>query len=217
VITLGELEIWLVMQITGAYHPNFHRGLGSTPIDAWNGSCARTQTRHPRDPERFYIDFLPFERRMIRRDGIQLLRIHYWDNALSVLAARSERKVLVRYDPHDLSRVFIKDVGTDDYLVVPYRDLNYPPITLMEHRAALKRLAKRKLQAITENSVFSTIAAQRVLIEKARRKTVAVRRMTQQQRDSSLASPSAYQVQPMADDATVSSEPVQPYAVEVWG
>jgi putative transposase len=43
VITLGELEIWLVIQITGAYHPNFHRGLGGTPIDAWKGSCAKTE------------------------------------------------------------------------------------------------------------------------------------------------------------------------------
>jgi putative transposase len=91
VMTIGELEMWLALQVTGGYHDAFHRGLGGRPIDAWRRRLDGTRLRHPADPGRFYIDFLPFERRLIRRDGIQLFRIHYSDNALTVLAARSER------------------------------------------------------------------------------------------------------------------------------
>lgn len=215
VITLGELETWLLLQIAGVYHRRFHRGLGSTPLEAWKQGWDRAQARHPRDPERFYIDFLPFERRKIRRDGIQLLHIHYWDNALSVLAGRSEEQVVVRYDPHDLSRVFIKESKSDGYLAIPYRDLSRPPITLLEQRSALKQLARKKLQTITENNVFSTIAAQRDLVEQATRTTRAARRAAQQRR-SALASHPDLKKPSVTEDASVLNEPVQPYTVEVW-
>lgn len=215
VIALGELEAWLLLQIAGVYHRRFHRGLGSTPLEAWKQGWDRAQARHPRDPERFYIDFLPFERRKIRRDGIQLLHIHYWDNALSVLAGRSEDQVVVRYDPHDLSRVFIKESQSDGYLAIPYRDLSRPPITLLEQRSALKQLARKKLQTITENNVFSTIAAQRDLVEQARRTTLAARRAAQQRR-SALPSHPDLKKSSVAEDASVLNEPVQPYTVEVW-
>jgi putative transposase len=52
----------------------------------------------------FFFDFLPFERRLIRRDCIRLFNIHYWDNYLSPLAGRSEEPVVVKYDPRNLSR-----------------------------------------------------------------------------------------------------------------
>jgi putative transposase len=218
IMTLGELEVWFALQITGGYHDAFHRGLGGRPIDAWRRHQDRAHLRHPADPERFYIDFLPFERRLIRRDGIQLFRIHYWDNALSVLAGRSEHKCLIRYDPRDLSKVYVKDASSGGFLVVPYRDLNHPPITLMEQRAALRELAKdRQRQAATENTMFNTIAGQRALIERARHKTLAARRKAQQNftGTSSRAQP-VRKPQPTVDDTTLSNKPVQPYAVETW-
>ncbi len=104
VMTIGELELWLMMQFTGVYHHAFHRGLAGRPIDIWKQRVDIGSLRHPVDPERFHIDFLPFEQRRIRRDGIQLFRIHYWDNVLGPLAGRSEKPFLVRYDPRDLSK-----------------------------------------------------------------------------------------------------------------
>ena len=132
-----------------------------------------------------------------------------------MLAGRSEEKVVVRYDPHDLSRVFIKESPSDSYLAIPYRDLSRPPITLLEQRSALKQLAGKKLQAITENNVFSTIAAQRDLVEQARRTTLATRRAAQQRR-SALRSHPALKRHSATEEASVLNEPVQPYMVEVW-
>ena len=218
VMTISELEVWFALQVTGGYHDAFHRGLGGRPIDAWRRRLESARLRHPADPERFYIDFLPFERRLIRRDGIQLFRIHYWDNTLSGLVGRSQHKLLIRYDPRDLSKVYVKDAGSDGYLAVPYRDLSHPPITLMEQRNALRELARdRHHQAATENSMFNTIAGQRALIERARHKTLTARRKAQQ---TPMGAPSRSQPmrkpQPVADDTVLSDESVQPYAVETW-
>lgn len=211
-MTVRELEVWLTLQITGSYHLVVHRGLRARPIDAWSKSVSGERTRHPRDPERFYIDFLPFAHRLIRRDGIQLFRIHYWDNVLSPIAGRSDRPYLVRYDPRDLSRVFVKGVAGEGYVSVPYRELARPPISLMEQRAAMKALAEQTRLSLTEEKLFKTVEGQRVLIESARHKTLFARRKAQR-----VPTRKALQTGVVPDDQYASSdEPVEPYKIETW-
>jgi putative transposase len=210
-MTVRELETWLALQITGGYHLAMHRGLRARPIDAWKKGLNSTHVRHPIDPERFYIDFLPFGHRLIRRDGIQLFRIHYWDNTLSPVAGRSGRPYLVRYDPRDLSRVFVKGVVGDGYVSVPYRELVRPPITLMEQRAAMKELAKQTHLSLTEETLFETIASQRVLVESARHKTLSARRKAQK-----IPVRKAPKTGLGSDRYASSTEPVEPYNVEIW-
>jgi hypothetical protein len=69
------------------YHLRIHRGIGTSPLAAWNTAIAGNAAGilHPANAEKFYIDFLPGETRLIRRDGIQLFNIHYW----KVLSAQS--------------------------------------------------------------------------------------------------------------------------------
>jgi putative transposase len=136
-----------------------------------------------RNLELFYVDSLPSERRLTPRDGIQSLGIHYWDNwdnALSVVAGCDECPHLLRYDPHDLSKILVEGVSSEGSLAIPYPELAHPPITLVERRAALRDLAKHKQRALTENAMFATVAAQRLLIERAQRKTLTARRRAQQ-------------------------------------
>jgi putative transposase len=212
ILTVRELEIWLVLQITGSYHLSLHRGLRARPIDAWKKSLDPERIRHPMDPERFYIDFLPFAHRLIRRDGIQLFRIHYWDSMLSPVAGRSDRPYLVRYDPRDLSRVFVKGVAGEGYVSVPYRELARPPISLMEQRAAMRELAKETRLSLTEEKLFQTIEGQRVLVESARHTTLSARRKVQR-----VPAPKAPQMGVVSDDQYASSdEPVEPYQIETW-
>jgi putative transposase len=93
VLTLPELERWLTLQIVQMYHRRVHRGVGFTPLAAWIAGTTNRDfvQRRPADPQKLYIDFLPGEKRLIRRDGIQLFGIHYWDNILSPLAGRLKK------------------------------------------------------------------------------------------------------------------------------
>jgi putative transposase len=217
VMSMQELEQWLALQITGAYHQSVNRHLRCSPLQAWRRLHKPDRIRHPDDPNRFYIDFLPVEQRLIRRDGIQLFRIHYWDNALSPLAGRSTRRHLIRYDPRNLSRIFVKGVVERGYLSVPYRDLAHPRITLAEQRAALRELAQAKHLSLSEDNIFQTVASQRLLVEQARKKTARARRQTQ--------TPSTIKSKSHTPQRTESGEPgaydsfagqVQPYPVEIW-
>ena len=109
-LTLAELERWLALQIARVSHHSVHSALQRPPIKAWMEGLnrRRRKPRQPADAETFFLDFLPGERRLIRRDGIRLFNIHYWANVLSPLAGRAKELVLIKYDPRNLSPYFGK-------------------------------------------------------------------------------------------------------------
>ena len=87
------------------------------------------------------LDFLPFEERVIRREGVRLFNVTYFDGALAPLLDSNERSCRVKYDPHNMSAVFV-ELPTGGHLRVPCADLGRPPVTLWEQRAATRTLRK---------------------------------------------------------------------------
>jgi putative transposase len=171
-MTIDELERWLTLAITGVYHRNVHRALGITPLAAWErgilGNAAAPGIGAPTtvaDPRRFLIDFLPLERRLIRRDGVSLNSIHYWSDILRGWIGESD-KVIVRYDPRDLSRIYLL-APDGQYYDLHYCDLRRPSISLWEHRLASKRLREEGYASIDENALFRAIETMRTIADDA--------------------------------------------------
>ena len=171
-MTIDELERWLVQAITGVYHRNVHRSIGIAPLAAWERGlggdgvtpgCGEPATVS--DPRRFLIDFLPLERRLIRRDGISLNSIQYWSDILRVWIGEPQRAIL-RYDPRDLSRIYVL-APDGQYYDLHYRNLRRPPISLWEHRLALKRLREEGRQTVDENAIFRAIETMRSIADEA--------------------------------------------------
>ena len=109
-LTLAELERWLALQIAGVYHLSIHSALGKTPLAAWQEDAETTaRPRDPLDETEFFLSFLPAVPRQIRRDGIHFYNIRYWDNVLSPWAGRLKEPLLVKYDPRNLSRIYVQD------------------------------------------------------------------------------------------------------------
>ena len=107
VMTLGELETWLAFEITGSYHARVHSVLEKTPSAAWAAQADETKLRMPVDLRQFLVDFLPSEQRVLQRDGLHLFHIRYWADELRWLMGRESRKFTLKYDPRDLSRIFV--------------------------------------------------------------------------------------------------------------
>ena len=186
VMTLDELERWLALQIVGRYHAEVHGSLLLPPIAAWRDAvAARPQPlRFPYDDTQFLYDFLPFEERSVRRDGVRFFGLRYWDDVLSPWAGRLDRRLRVKYDPRDLSCVFVE--GPDgEHWPVRFADLRRPRITLGEHRMALTALRERGVRLIDEQLIFDTVEAQRELVETAAAATKSARRQAAR-RDAAL-------------------------------
>jgi putative transposase len=212
-LTLSELERWLTLEIAGVYHHAVHTALGTSPLTAWQTGLARRPAapRQPADRHTFFLDFLPGERRLVRRDGIQLFRLHYWDNVLSPWAGRSRERMLVKYNPRNLSRIFLRDAH-GIYWPIPYRRLEQPAISLWEHRAAMTRLQAAGHRAIDDTLIFKSVQEQRTLVDTARSTTTRQRR--------------ALARRPRKTEAAMSPRPdpldepdytdLPPYPVEEW-
>jgi len=174
VMTLDELETWLALEITGSYHARVHSALETTPSAVWAARADEIRPRMPADLRQFLVDFLPSEQRVLQRDGFHLFHIRYWSDELRRLMGRESRKYTLKYDPRDLSRIFVL---TEDGLVEARpADLTRPAITLWEHRAARRALRDAGRRSVDEELIFRTIEAQRDLVDSAKRQTKAMRR-----------------------------------------
>jgi putative transposase len=182
-MTLGELEVWLAAQIIGPYHAERHRGLGIPPALAWADAIDRRPelVRLPMDQATFLFDFLPCELRAVTPHGIELFHTHYWDDALSCWYTRPGQAMPVRWDPRDLSQVWL-ELPHGEHIEVPYRDLRRPAITRWEQKVAVRALRERGQQAVDEALIFRAVETQRLIVAEAAHKTKAARLALQRTR-----------------------------------
>ena len=210
-LTLGELERWATLAITGLHHLRWHHGIGTPPIVCWREGLARPPTL-PADPKRFLIDFLPVAR--LRRQGVVVDAISYDSPALRLLArAGSKEPLLIRRDPRDLSRIHVFDATLDAYQEVPYRTLSRPPITLWEHREAIRSLRQVGRAQVDEAAIFATIERMRVIATEAAGRSRAARRRQERLPGAALSS-EALKPPPACEPSAQPS--VQAYEVEEW-
>ena len=179
VLTLGEFEAVFALEVLGPYHLEVHSALGIPPLAAWTERLPARPLPpvQPPDAMAFFRDFLPFKDVVVRREGIRLHSIFYYDDVLTTWLGNRER-MRVKYDPRDLSHVFLKD-AEGRYWPVRYRDLARPPITLWEQKAAVRMVRERGRRLVDEARIFEAIEARRALVEDAAARTKAARRAMQ--------------------------------------
>ena len=154
---------------------------------------------------------MPFERRTLRRDGLHLFSIRCWDSVLPVIVKLGEA-VLVRYDPRNLSKVYV--AGSDGWHhPIPYADLTLPPITFWEQRAAMAKLRVDGDNTPAQAKMFEAVLDQCVLVDQANAKTKAARRSVQRRNDAVNATTGKVKT---ARGAVDYSKPVRPAESELW-
>ena len=156
-----------------------HSALGVPPLAAWTDGMGRRPVApvQPADAAAFVRGFLPFREVAVRREGIRLHSIFYYDDVLTAWLGVG-RRLRVRYDPRDLSCVFLEDPAGRHW-PVRYRDLGRPPITLWEQRAAVKELRARGRGLVDEQRIFEAVEARRALVAGAVARSRTARREAQ--------------------------------------
>lgn len=197
VMTLDALDHWFTVFILGVYHQNPHSGIdGLPPIIKWEqgirGSDSTLGTGIPMrvvDEDRLRLDFMPYFERTVQEYGVQNEGITYWTDALRRFVhcrdpqRPSHAKTFVcRYDPRDMSCIWLYDDESNQYIEVPYRNLSRPPVSLWEMRKA-KSLMKQTSKAVTnEELIFKSIDQMRLIVEQESNKTKSARRLQQRKK-----------------------------------
>ena len=174
-LTLRELERFVAWEIAGRYHQVVHSALNRPPVAVWREHEGSTPLRMPADRLRFWVSFLPEEERSLRPDGIYLHGLRYWSPALAADVGRQEEKLIVKYDPRDLSRVFVRrPSGT--FVEARYSDVTLPSITLSEAKAASRALRAKGRREVDTRVLVRAAMAQRAIVEGATKRNRPGRR-----------------------------------------
>lgn len=107
-LTLSELESWIGAEIAGVYHCRKHSDLGRAPLTLWRKNVRADALRMPLDCVNFRMSLLPDDEGALDEDGLWLRGRLYWSRALADDLAAGRSRLKVRYDPRDLSRIFVR-------------------------------------------------------------------------------------------------------------
>ena len=174
-MTFREFECALGWEIAGRYNEEIHSALLRPPVAVWREHEASLALRMPKDRMAFWVSFLPDAHRTLRPDGIWLHDIPYWSNALSGQVGRAKSELLIKFDPRDVSRIFVQHPDSH-FLEARARPLGFPAISLREWNQAKKALGGKGRKERNDQQITKTALAQRQLIDKAIAKTAAARR-----------------------------------------
>lgn len=174
-LTLRELERYIALDIVGSYHHSIHASLGRPPIAVWREYEDVIPLRLPQERMRFWLTFLPEQERTLRPTGVHLFGLRYWSAALSGDVGRANRRLLVKYDPRDMSRVFVRR-SSGNFVEARYADVTLPSVTLHEALAARRALLAKGRRELDTRTIVGTAVAQRKLVEAAVKKTALARR-----------------------------------------
>ncbi|MBB5574682.1 hypothetical protein GGD50_003311 [Rhizobium paranaense] len=110
------------------------------------------------DPERVLLVFLSGAERQLSQQGISMFALHYYSPWLGIFVPDRDRlgKLEVRYDPRDISHIYVRDPETLLFRPVERRDGQFAPVTLWEHQA--ERVCRR---AVNQRSSVEKVAFRR--------------------------------------------------------
>jgi putative transposase len=176
-LTLREFERVFAQEVLGIYHNEIHSGLGKTPLAAWEEGVAMVGADQlfPHDPAALERHFLPFHERLVRRQGVRLFNINYFDRKLDTLLGAPRRRLRIKYDPRDISVVFVEMPG-GDYVDASYVDSTKPAVSLWEHKAAIRALREQGRSSVNEDAIFRAIEDNRQTLAQAQLNSKAARR-----------------------------------------
>ena len=223
IFTLRELEKWLALAIC-TYHESVHGTLWEPPIAVWKRSIQTTPQFSVSNPKAFLVDFLPVIRRQMNRVGLIIDHITYYADSFKPWIARrhSLGKFVIRRDPRDLSRVWVLDPESNDYLEVPYRRASNPAVTLWEHRKAVQVLKSRGRAQVNEALIFRMITEMQELTQNAAKERKSARRDKARREHLSMP-PSGSNGEPRhketvtQDQPTAQGQPAKPFEdIEQW-
>jgi putative transposase len=196
ILTLKELERWVVEWIVNIYHREEHSSLGGmSPIQAWEAGILGSDTAPgiglpdiiQGDEEEFLrISLLPSIERTIRRANVTIDDIPYFHEVLVALSDQGGKGKKLKYrfrrDYRDISFLYLLDEKNKTYFKIPYRNIGWPPMSVWELKKVKKLLRERNISTHDPEKIFETYERMRQIEDEAAAKTKSARRAQEMKR-----------------------------------
>nr|WP_284578698.1 Mu transposase C-terminal domain-containing protein [Devosia sp. RR2S18]WIJ25210.1 Mu transposase C-terminal domain-containing protein [Devosia sp. RR2S18] len=146
VLTLSQLRLLITKAIVDVYHESIDEWTGKRHIDLWREAVEKHPPRPVRDHQSLIELVGAYEERVAERRGIRLFGLRYNSPLLAEYRSNFSKDptVVVRYDPQDISRVWLIDEDRGLSLEVPCTRADYAEgLSLHQHRVIRRRAADR--------------------------------------------------------------------------
>ncbi len=164
-MTFSEFEKWLVTFITKVYHKRMHDGIKMSPEQLWDIGIFGDEAPvglppKPSDPLSVLIDFLPYFKRTIQKNGINIEGINYYDHLLrSRINEREEstgkKKIFIcKRDPRNIKYIWFYDDILKKYYKIPAADQSLPNMTLWEYELIKRKLYDQSIKTINNIQII---------------------------------------------------------------
>lgn len=195
IMTMDELEKWLLVLIAKTYHYSKHSGIGMPPMRKWELGVFGTDDTPgiglpalANDPHTVQLDFMPLIERTIQKDGVEVDGIQYYDEVLRFYIGMKDettkrgKRFIFRRDPRDISTIWFFDERESGYHPISYADQRLPRMSLWELKRIKKHLADQSRDYRAPEELISAHEELREIVKDAERKTKKARKISQQQR-----------------------------------
>ena len=174
-LTLRQLERWIALEIVGRDDNEVHSALARPPLAVWTEYEGSIAWRLPVDRTCFLLDFLPNEERNLQKTGVQLFGFEYASPQLRGQHIRRKTKLRVKYDPRNISRVWVQ-ASPGKSIEARWRQLGQPPMTKWERERAFKALAARGRSERDARAIGEAVLEQRAIEDQGIELTMQARR-----------------------------------------
>lgn len=176
VISLSSLveitHLWIVDQVNNSVND----GINTTPLRMWESAISWYPVRLPKSINFFNLALGKTLTRTIQHYGIEFESLRYNSDELSLLRRKHDSKVIIKYDPNDISKIYVLDPSSQNkYITVPCNDQIYARKTLFQHQLIKKFNRRLNLTISVENlmraedRIIEIIESEKALTKKIRR------------------------------------------------
>lgn len=189
-MTFSEFERFLVTFITKVYHKRLHEGIKMSPEQLWDIGIFGDEAPiglppKPSDPQSVLIDFLPYFKRTIQKNGIKIEGLNYYDYALRSKIHEideetgKKKQFICKRDPRNIKFIWFYDDNVQQYYKISVADQSLPNMTLWEYDLIKRNLYDKGIQNINHTQIIEAHEELYQQIESSVRKSKKARREQQ--------------------------------------
>jgi putative transposase len=149
---LEALHVWIV----DIYHQKVHRGIKDVPFRRWNEAIIEWPPNLPPRNGQLEIVLGHIDERSISSSGIEFYGLFYNCKDLGLIRRhiRSGEKARIKYDPDDISFLYVFDKQRGRYLPVPALDQDYTKGLTMWQHLVIRNFARKQAQTYVDREAL---------------------------------------------------------------
>ena len=189
-MTFSEFERFLVTFITKVYHKRLHEGIKMSPEQLWDIGIFGDEAPiglppKPSDPQSVLIDFLPYFKRTIQKNGINIEGLNYYDYVLRSKIHEideetgKKKQFICKRDPRNIKFIWFYDDNVQQYYKISLADQSLPNMTLWEYDLIKRNLYDKGIQNINHAQIIEAHEELYQQIESSVKKSKKARREQQ--------------------------------------